>query len=123
MESQRANWWETPEETAEREEAELCEHLLDYGRRRKFDGGRCPLLCEGCHLIVGWWKVAEGGTLAEGPFHCYEWLCLDPEHPGCQQDGEPIEYLLWEGDQPGGSRDQCVGQLRIIVNRTSEEAD
>lgn len=77
-----------------------CEHLIEYGRRRKYDGGRCPVLCEGCRLIIGWWELAEGGTMADGPFLVHEYMCIEPEHArGCPCSGEPIEYLLGPEDQ------------------------
>lgn len=103
-EPQRANWWETPEEALEREELELCDHLLEYGRDRKFDGGRCSLLCSRCRVVLGYWGVAEGGTLADGPYQYTEWLCVDPDHPGCR-NGDRIDYI-WEREaseeQTGG---------------------
>lgn len=91
MESGRWNWWETPEEAAEREELELCDHLIEYGRDRKFDGGRCSLLCSRCRVVLGFWGVAEGGTLADGPYKYTEYLCLHPEHG--YRCGEPVEYI------------------------------
>jgi hypothetical protein len=41
---------------AEAEEAECadCDHREEYGRVKKFDGGRLPILCGRCSHIVGW---------------------------------------------------------------------
>lgn len=88
---------------AEEENFSDCDHLFEYGRNRKFDGGRCPLLCSRCHLILGFWGVAEGGTLADGPYKYTEYLCLHPEHG--YRCGEPVEYL-WER---GASEEQTGG--------------
>lgn len=76
----------------------LCDHLLDYGRQRKFDGGRCPILCGKCRLILGFWEVAEGGTLHDGPYKYTEFLCDHPEHG--YRCGEPIEYIQQREPDP-----------------------
>lgn len=50
---------------------DVCDHDLSYGRQRKYDSGRCPVLCGACRLIVGWWtldafgevQIVEGDTI------------------------------------------------------------
>ena len=47
---------------AEAEEAEFadCDHRPEYGRVKKFDGGRLPILCGRCSLIIGHQRRNEG---------------------------------------------------------------
>lgn len=41
-----------------------CRHT--GGTVRKFDGGRCPLLCADCYRIIGYWVVDhESDTITE----------------------------------------------------------
>jgi hypothetical protein len=77
---------------------DFCDHLVDYGRQRKFDGGRCPLLCSRCRLIIGYWGVAEGGTLSEGPYKYSEYICV--EHPYSDGGGNLIEYEVEREPDP-----------------------
>jgi hypothetical protein len=40
------------EARAEAEEFADCDHRVEYGRIKKFDGGRLPILCGRCSLIL-----------------------------------------------------------------------
>lgn len=52
----KAIYFEEAADFLDEYDAKNCTHL-NTGRVKKFDGGKCPLLCGRCYTIVGTWRT------------------------------------------------------------------